>query len=189
MIRRPPRSTLFPYTTLFRSPRPGQASGRSCWWQIIAIVSSALIAGGCSAVGFAPAAPAPRHPVAGSATPAATSHPRRDPGRADFTVSGAVPVQPGPSQDTHAHDPAAACQPGKFRRDEALGKATATGLVFAGAPVAAMLLARFLAGTGTAMHFGARSQISREARASSAFHSLNRHIQAAVLSQLRAGRY
>src|SRR2546426_1819701 len=24
MIRRPPRSTLFPYTTLFRSPRPGQ---------------------------------------------------------------------------------------------------------------------------------------------------------------------
>src|SRR5256885_8342548 len=24
MIRRPPRSTLFPYTTLFRSPAPGQ---------------------------------------------------------------------------------------------------------------------------------------------------------------------
>src|SRR5439155_2892833 len=24
MIQRPPRSTLFPYTTLFRSPRPGQ---------------------------------------------------------------------------------------------------------------------------------------------------------------------
>src|SRR3712207_7924195 len=24
MIRRPPRSTLFPYTTLFRSPEPGQ---------------------------------------------------------------------------------------------------------------------------------------------------------------------
>src|SRR5204863_3941511 len=24
MIRRPPRSTLFPYTTLFRSPRPAQ---------------------------------------------------------------------------------------------------------------------------------------------------------------------
>src|SRR3712207_7423566 len=29
MIRRPPRSTLFPYTTLFRSPRRGAlASGR-----------------------------------------------------------------------------------------------------------------------------------------------------------------
>src|SRR5258708_13170303 len=28
MIRRPPRSTLFPYTTLFRS-RPGRRSGRA----------------------------------------------------------------------------------------------------------------------------------------------------------------
>src|SRR5438034_4435624 len=27
MIRRPPRSTLFPYTTLFRSPPPGQRGG------------------------------------------------------------------------------------------------------------------------------------------------------------------
>src|SRR2546430_10654821 len=27
MIRRPPRSTLFPYTTLFRSPSSGGASG------------------------------------------------------------------------------------------------------------------------------------------------------------------
>src|SRR5438045_7429914 len=36
MLRRPPRSTLFPYTTLFRSPRPlpseGTASaGRGLW--------------------------------------------------------------------------------------------------------------------------------------------------------------
>src|SRR3712207_8927973 len=28
MIRRPPRSTLFPYTTLFRSPDRGRAGGR-----------------------------------------------------------------------------------------------------------------------------------------------------------------
>src|SRR2546423_8957452 len=28
MIRRPPRSTLFPYTTLFRSFRPGDHPGR-----------------------------------------------------------------------------------------------------------------------------------------------------------------
>src|SRR2546427_12758591 len=27
MIRRPPRSTLFPYTTLFRSPRRGRGAG------------------------------------------------------------------------------------------------------------------------------------------------------------------
>src|SRR3712207_8344458 len=29
MIRRPPRSTLFPYTTLFRSPRAGELAERS----------------------------------------------------------------------------------------------------------------------------------------------------------------
>src|SRR5437660_6963516 len=29
MLRRPPRSTLFPYTTLFRSPLPGSAGPRS----------------------------------------------------------------------------------------------------------------------------------------------------------------
>src|SRR2546421_9427693 len=28
MIRRPPRSTLFPYTTLFRSPRPSTGPSR-----------------------------------------------------------------------------------------------------------------------------------------------------------------
>src|ERR1041384_8448424 len=33
MIRRPPRSTLFPYTTLFRSPSLGSASsGRNNRW-------------------------------------------------------------------------------------------------------------------------------------------------------------
>src|SRR5260370_5612629 len=31
MIRRPPRSTLFPYTTLFRSTRPGTSTPRSSW--------------------------------------------------------------------------------------------------------------------------------------------------------------
>src|SRR5712664_4995481 len=31
MIRRPPRSTLFPYTTLFRSPRLALAA---CWYWI-----------------------------------------------------------------------------------------------------------------------------------------------------------
>src|SRR3712207_8843680 len=29
MIRRPPRSTLFPYTTLFRSPGPGHRGDRT----------------------------------------------------------------------------------------------------------------------------------------------------------------
>src|SRR3712207_6985135 len=31
MIRRPPRSTLFPYTTLFRSPRWGRLMTRPGW--------------------------------------------------------------------------------------------------------------------------------------------------------------
>src|SRR2546427_8721633 len=31
MIRRPPRSTLFPYTTLFRSQSLGYGSGMTCW--------------------------------------------------------------------------------------------------------------------------------------------------------------
>src|SRR2546422_11393694 len=35
MIRRPPRSTLFPYTTLFRSPR--LRSGGAFFWGIIAL--------------------------------------------------------------------------------------------------------------------------------------------------------
>src|SRR5437868_7943262 len=38
MLRRPPRSTLFPYTTLFRSPRPPR---RNCRW-------SARAKSGCS---------------------------------------------------------------------------------------------------------------------------------------------
>src|SRR5579859_2682850 len=36
MIRRPPRSTLFPYTTLFRSPWPVRSfrrSGACRWWR------------------------------------------------------------------------------------------------------------------------------------------------------------
>src|SRR5687768_17708181 len=32
MIRRPPRSTLFPYTTLFRSATSSRPSSRACGW-------------------------------------------------------------------------------------------------------------------------------------------------------------
>src|SRR6266567_5156004 len=71
MIRRPPRSTLFPYTTLFRSPRgfgrggpvqplvrrhrsacPGAEDGRG------AVLGVPLLAGDLPGIG--PAAPAPR---------------------------------------------------------------------------------------------------------------------------------
>src|SRR3712207_8800319 len=33
IIRRPPRSTLFPHTTLFRSGAPGLGRGRGCRWR------------------------------------------------------------------------------------------------------------------------------------------------------------
>src|SRR2546422_7186186 len=39
MIRRPPRSTLFPYTTLFRSPTPAPAEGAR---QPLALVVAAV---------------------------------------------------------------------------------------------------------------------------------------------------
>src|SRR5947208_10677057 len=40
MIRRPPRSTLFPYTTLFRSSPPVAGSPSSCW--TVAVIVCAL---------------------------------------------------------------------------------------------------------------------------------------------------
>src|SRR3712207_7390618 len=45
MIRRPPRSTLFPYTTLFRSPQPLQdfLRSRSAWSSLTANASSCFV--------------------------------------------------------------------------------------------------------------------------------------------------
>jgi hypothetical protein len=167
--------------------RPGRPAGRSRWWHVVAICASALLAGGCATAGSAPAMPASHRPGTGSsASPTASPRAPRASARADFTVSGSVPVQPNPSQDSHAQAPAA-CQPKEFRHAESLGKAADLGFASAGLPVATMLLAHFLGGTGTAVHFGAGSQIAREARASRVFRSLNRNIQAAVLSRLRAG--
>src|SRR2546426_4781663 len=45
MIRRPPRSTLFPYTTLFRSQRYFQAKSapgmaRPAWWVLSGLVAT-----------------------------------------------------------------------------------------------------------------------------------------------------
>src|SRR2546426_8625900 len=46
MIRRPPRSTLFPYTTLFRSPRLPTPAGMT----VFVMRSSARVGGGPSPV-------------------------------------------------------------------------------------------------------------------------------------------
>src|SRR5947207_12481871 len=48
MIRRPPRSTLFPYTTLFRSPTSGVSTRDKA--QIIDTVSAVVRGGGITAV-------------------------------------------------------------------------------------------------------------------------------------------
>src|SRR5689334_23825354 len=45
MLRRPPRSTLFPYTTLFRSP---EIAGRSHLAQILPVIDAALEQAGTS---------------------------------------------------------------------------------------------------------------------------------------------
>src|SRR3712207_8404494 len=48
MIRRPPRSTLFPYTTLFRSPRSSSSSERKCTWKRTSPSSSSSLASSCA---------------------------------------------------------------------------------------------------------------------------------------------
>src|SRR3712207_6938278 len=59
MIRRPPRSTLFPYTTLFRSPSAHQARLR--WRQQgRGLVSADASSPTSSAMSAGPAPPAPR---------------------------------------------------------------------------------------------------------------------------------
>src|SRR2546427_6005988 len=53
MIRRPPRSTLFPYTTLFRSPHPLGAELRRDSWRPVADAARSGPGGDPTAVGRA----------------------------------------------------------------------------------------------------------------------------------------
>jgi hypothetical protein len=145
---------------------------------------TALATAGCSSSGLMPGSSASRTPAgsdAGSASGSSGS------ARPDFTVRGSVPVVPSSSQDTRAQA-GGACQPSRMHRYLALGQATVIGFTSTGASTAATLLSHFLAGHGTAVHFGARSQIAADARASRAFRNLNTAIQAHVLAQLRAGQ-
>src|SRR2546430_6748815 len=50
MIRRPPRSTLFPYTTLFRSPQSPvtQAGSACCWRGTPSVRTRSITSSGCS---------------------------------------------------------------------------------------------------------------------------------------------
>ncbi len=144
---------------------------------IISIASACVLAAlsGCSAGSSATASPSP----VAARTAWAAFH---------FTVAGDNPVLPSGSQDTHAQTPGTVCDSATFTSDEALGNRVAAGFELAGFPVAADLMTHFLKGTGAAVNYRAGSQISEEARASSAFRALNSEVQQAILSQLRAGK-
>jgi hypothetical protein len=136
---------------------------------------------GCSgpAAGGAGPDPQPAGSVSAGTRPGA---------RPDFTVAGRFPVFRAPGQDTHAQDPSSRCNPATFQRNRAVGRAAVAGFAFTGAGASARLLAHFLQGTGTPVKFGADTAIARQAKASSAFRTMNRSVQADVLRQLRAGR-
>jgi hypothetical protein len=105
-----------------------------------------------------------------------------------FTVSGAHPVVPSASQDTHAQTPNARCDSAAFAADKVLGSRVAGGFAVAGFPAAAGLLTHFLQGKGTPVHFRAGSALARKARSSSAFRAVSGQVQETVLRQLKSGR-
>jgi hypothetical protein len=134
---------------------------------------------GCSAESTATGHPATGHPA---------TVPSRSPAvPAAFTVAGDRPVPPSGSQDTHAQAAGAACDSTTFTSDEAQGTQVADGFDLAGFPAAADLLEHFLQGSGTEVDYRAGSQISQEARMSSAFLAVNDQVQQAVWRQLKAG--
>jgi hypothetical protein len=105
-----------------------------------------------------------------------------------FTVTGVHPVPPNGSQDTHAQTPNASCDSATFAADHALGVKVAGGFALANLPASADLLRHFLIGTGSEVHYGDQSLISKKALASAAFWTVNREVQEAIRSQLKAGR-
>jgi hypothetical protein len=104
-----------------------------------------------------------------------------------FTVTGVNPVLPNGSQDTSDQAAGTVCDAAKLSADKALGAEIAAGFALDGFPVASVLLTHFLAGTGTKVAYPAASAISRQARASGVFKTLNDEVQQAILSQLNDG--
>jgi len=97
-------------------------------------------------------------------------------------------VPPNGSQDTYAQTPDASCDTATFAADRALGVKVARGFALADLPTSADLLRHFLDGTGTQARYGEGSLISKKALASAAFRTVDREVQEAILSQLKAGR-
>jgi len=135
----------------------------------------AAVLPGCSAASpDAAAAPAAAVPSAG--------------GPFAFTVAGVRPVPPNASQDTHAQTPKAGCDSAVLAADKIVGNKVAAGFTLAGFSASADLLEHFLTGKGTRVDYRAGSPISQQALSSSAFRAVNREVQAAILSQLKAGQ-
>jgi hypothetical protein len=160
-------------------------------------VSLVLMAGiaGCSASPSAqPGSAAPVHPagtasVTPKVTPKSASRATPTPtAAAAITIAGDHPVPPNGSQDTHGQTPGAACDRTTFATDRALGGRIAAGFASSGLPVSAGLLTHFLQGTGAPVDYRAGSVISKQAQASAAFRAVETEVQAAILSQLQAGR-
>jgi len=146
-----------------------------------AFLSVAALAG-CSA--SSPAGSG--RPATPTATPTATTATPR--AAAGIAVSGDHPVLPSGSQDTNAQAAGASCDPRTFATDRGIGARLATGFAAAGFPASAALLTHFLRGTGTAVDYRAGSVISKQAQASPAFRMMDRHVQAEIGSQLKAGQ-
>jgi hypothetical protein len=105
-----------------------------------------------------------------------------------FTVTGVHAVPPNGSQDTHTQTPNVSCDSATFAADHALGVRVARGFALANLPASADLLRHFLTGTGAEVHYGDGSLISKKALASAAFRTVDREVQEAIRSQLKAGR-
>jgi hypothetical protein len=145
---------------------------------LVALSGCALLPGSASSSPSAdPPAPATVHSVVHSPAGAAAF---------SFAVTGDRPVTPNGSQDTYT--PGASCASATFASDHALGVRVARGFGLTGFPAAAALLTHFLQGKGTEVDYRTGSAISKKARASSAFLTVDKEVQAAVLSQLKAGR-
>ena len=145
-----------------------------------AIICAACLCMAAALPGCSAASPAAR-PGPAAAVPSAGA-------ASGFTVTGAHPVLPSGSQDTHAQTPRAGCDSVAFAAGQALGVKVAEGFALAGYPASADLLTHFLQGKGTEVDYRAGSPISEQARSSRAFQAVNKEVQEAILSQLMAGK-
>jgi hypothetical protein len=140
---------------------------------------------GCSAASSSGSSSSGSSPPAGSPS-AAVVHSAE--ASSAFTVTGVHPVASSGSQDTYTQTPDASCDTTTLATDHATGVKVASGFALAGFSASADLLQHFLSGTGTAVHYGAGSPISAQARASAAFQAVAAEVSDAILGQLKGGQ-